>query len=396
MRAVLPSLARFRKEPRLGYSFGAAAFVVALVARFAVGPYLPPTGYPFLSFFPAVALTTYVAGLGPGLFVSLASTLSAWFLFFPGSQSERTSADLLALGFFVGVLLVDCVVIHVMITALDRLRVEEGRTRALSHELALRLDELHHAKEATDEASRAKSRLMATLGHDLKQPLNVVALAVELLVPERGGGDPSKRSLAERAQKNLQSLGRSLDLLVEAARLDASELRPNVQALDLGAIFAQLADEIAPLAAEREQELRIGRAPYVVRSDRNMLLSILRNFASNAIKYTPRGGSVRLDATPRGAVVHIVVADDGPGIPSDKLEVVFREFERLAPADAAAPDGLGLGLALVERTAGLLGHELIVESELGRGSRFGVCVPRIEPAEEDAVVPSSLVHAATV
>jgi PAS domain S-box-containing protein len=142
--ALLARLAALRGLPGSGYLAGIALFAVALWGRFALAPFLPPTGFPFLTFFPAVILTTLLGGLGPGLLVSALSTAAAKFFFIPTLRSfmPATSADLIALTFFAAVILVDCAVIHIMNTSLRRVREERARSAGLAQEqqaLAARL-----------------------------------------------------------------------------------------------------------------------------------------------------------------------------------------------------------------------------------------------------------------
>lgn len=346
--ALVVRMSAIRAKPWLAYPFGLVLFGIALGARFAA-TMLPPRGFPFLTFFPAVILSALVGGLGPGIMVAVLSTLSAWYFFISPARSfgSLSRPDLVALVFFVVVLFIDVVVIHVMTVALDRVREERERNEVLS---------------------RAKSRLMTSVGHDLRQPLNVVSLALSRLgksVPET----PENRELLARTRRNVDALAHSFEQLMELARLESEGFAPNVGPVPLEPLCARLRDEFGELAAHKDVSLVVESSDLVVRSDREMLLSILRNLVGNGVKYTPPRGSVRVTIRDGDGRAHVEVKDTGPGIPKDKLESIFEEFERLDPGNA---DGMGLGLSLVKRTAHLLGHRVSVDSTPGEGATFSV------------------------
>jgi CheY-like chemotaxis protein len=127
-------------------------------------------------------------------------------------------------------------------------------------------------------------------------------------------------------------------------------------------------------AVRKGLSLRLPPASAWVSSDAVLLERILGNLISNAVRYTCRGGVVVL-CRRRGEALRIEVVDSGPGIPADRLESIFSEFVRLEPTNDEEKQGLGLGLAIVERLARLLGHPIEVRSVVGRGSRFSIAVP---------------------
>jgi two-component system, sensor histidine kinase len=149
----------------------------------------------------------------------------------------------------------------------------------------------------------------------------------------------------------------------------------HVTAVSLQRLMQQLGDEMAPLARQKGLRLHIVPSTATVASDATYLRRILQNLLSNAIRYTDRG-AVLLGARRSGNNVLVEVHDTGPGIPQDHRKEIFREFSRLN-ATVSSSDGMGLGLAIVERACLLLGHALTLESEVGRGSTFSVEVPVI-------------------
>ncbi len=264
-------------------------------------------------------------------------------------------------------------------------RVEE-RTAEL-----MRLNrELRQAKAEAEKANLDKTRFIAAASHDILQPLNAARLFTSTLVEQTQGRD----ALVNNIDASLESVEEILGALLDISRFDAGARRPEYSSFPINDILLPLEREFAPLAAEKGLRLRVVPCGLPVRSDRRLLRRALQNLLSNAIKYTP-SGKVLLGCRRRGGLVRLEVHDTGPGIPEDKREVIFREFERLHEKGQGAP-GLGLGLSIVERICQVLGHELRLESRLGHGTVFflGVPVARREeapeaPVEERPVAPAA-------
>lgn len=243
---------------------------------------------------------------------------------------------------------------------------EIGELGAVFDQLAGKLDLRERQLRA---ASDTKRRLLAAAGHDLRQPLQVLTFVIGKL-GRLATGPAELRELA-RAEKALDRLTAALDTLVEAARLDSGAVQVRRRAILLGDLLGEIGDEWAAKAEAKGIDFRVVPTHAAVESDPALLRTVLHNLVGNAVKYTARGG-VLIGCRRGGDKVRIEVVDTGIGIPPEKLGFVFAEFEQL---DATA-DGFGLGLAIVQRTAELLGHPLTVRSEPGKGSRFGIEVPR--------------------
>jgi hypothetical protein len=237
---------------------------------------------------------------------------------------------------------------------------------AVFDQLAAKLDLRERQLRA---ASDGKRRLLAAAGHDLRQPLQVLTLVLGK-IGRLAAGPTELRELA-RAEKALDRLTAALDTLVEAARLDSGAVQVRRSVFLLGDLLDEIGDEWAAKAEAKGITFRVVPTYAAVESDPVLLRTVLHNLVGNAVKYTTRGG-VLLGCRRCGRNVRIEVVDTGIGIPPDKLGHIFAEFEQL---DGAA-EGFGLGLAIVQRTAELLGHRLTVLSEPGKGSRFGIEVPR--------------------
>lgn len=260
--------------------------------------------------------------------------------------------------------------------------------RSLAGSLERRIDErtrdLAIAREDAEQASRSKSRFVAAAVHDLLQPLNAArmfATALKARLP-----DPASLALAEHIEEALNAQDGILGSLLDIARLEAGTIETSISDWPLDQLLEPLARDFGVLAEARGLRLRRAHSRAVVRSDATLLRRIVQNFLSNAIRYTARG-SVLLGVRRLRGAVRVEVWDTGCGIAEHQRTEIFEEFRRL---DAAVSDaqarGAGLGLAIVERIARRLGHEIGLRSWPGRGSVFSVTVPlgdaaAVRPAE---------------
>lgn len=234
---------------------------------------------------------------------------------------------------------------------------------------------LNLAKEAAETANISKTRFLAAASHDVLQPLNAALLSIsalaEIQTSDRGV------ALARQVEQSLETMDELLRTLLDISKLDSGVMRPEPAEIALGSLFASLASDFTPIAAEKRLSLRFRPCGLFVRSDRMMLRRILQNIISNAIRYT-RSGGILIGARRRGDMVRIDVADTGIGIPSDQFEAIFEEFHRgsLPPGfDVGYRGGLGLGLAIVQRMVSALRHQITFTSKEGRGTTFRVYVP---------------------
>ncbi|NBC32651.1 MAG: response regulator [Alphaproteobacteria bacterium] len=230
-------------------------------------------------------------------------------------------------------------------------------------------------REAKDEAERAnlsKTKFLAAISHDLLQPLNAARLFVSALLESRLS--PRNRRLVNSSASALEAVDGLLNTLLEMSRLDAGTIAADIRAVDGRALLTALAAEYEGLARARGLEFRHVPAGVTLETDPQLLSRIIRNFLSNAIRYTP-SGRVLLGCRRRGGLVRIGVWDSGPGIPEDKLTVIFEEFQQAGQPAADGKKGLGLGLAIVHRIAGILDHPVHVRSRVGEGTLFAVDVP---------------------
>ncbi|MBI2236592.1 MAG: transporter substrate-binding domain-containing protein [Magnetospirillum sp.] len=244
---------------------------------------------------------------------------------------------------------------------------------ALTREMAWRCriqGELELAKAQAESANRAKTTFLAAASHDLRQPFQALRLFLDILsahVPATGVG----RIALGHALNAYDGAERLLNALMEISRLEAGVVIPAVETVALAPLLTELAEECRPVAVAKRLSLRLRGLEVVVLSDPVLLMRVLRNLMVNAIRYTETGG-ILLACRRRGDRVVVEVWDTGRGIPADQLDNIFEDFYQLDHPDRAEVKGVGLGLAIVVKTARLLGHRIGVRSRLGRGSVFSV------------------------
>lgn len=232
--------------------------------------------------------------------------------------------------------------------------------------------DLERARKAAETANLGKTRFLAAASHDLLQPLNAARLYLSALEASPLVG-PGARGLLDNIAKAFQSTEALLGTLLDISKMDAGGYQPRIAAVPMGDLFDTLEAEFDALARQKGLDLRCIRCSAMVRSDAQLLRRIVQNLLSNALKYTKQGRVV-LGARRRGNQLSIEVHDTGPGIAPEYQTAVFEEFRRVAPAGEPI-SGLGLGLAIVKRAADLLGHQITLNSQVGRGSWFAVTVP---------------------
>lgn len=277
-----------------------------------------------------------------------------------------------------------------LLACLIAINIYYGRIayRMLHEMIRLRLENvglIGHLQEERDRAQtadRAKTRFLAAASHDLRQPIHALGLLISTLsVLGRRGDVPSgeARSLASSAKAIVGNLSGLLNALLDISKLDAGVVTVARENVDLGELFRSLRDEFAVTARAKGLSWRVVDTSAHADTDPMMLKRILDNLLTNAFRYTNSGG-VLLGCRRRGTRVEIQVWDTGLGIPGDQKAAVFEEFVQLNNPARDKAQGLGLGLAIVRRTAELLGHPLELVSAPGRGSMFSVTLPSVHVA----------------
>jgi two-component system, sensor histidine kinase len=233
-------------------------------------------------------------------------------------------------------------------------------------------DDLKHELEQAIEASKAKSRFVAAASHDLRQPLQALALLSAALEPHV---TPAGRPLFHKVNQSVESLTGLFDALLDVSRLDAGAVPMLREPVPLASLFDEMRAHFESLASAKGLRLRVVPPKGIVMSDFAQLQRIIGNLLMNAITYS-LGGTVMLCARRCANDVRIEVRDTGIGIAPSEHEAIFQEFYQIANPERDRRKGLGLGLAIAQRIAMQLGHRIVLRSAPGRGSVFGVIVER--------------------
>lgn len=236
---------------------------------------------------------------------------------------------------------------------------------------------LRHERDEADHAARARSRFFAAASHDLRQPAQALGLFVARL--QRENFSPKLQPKLSQLAQTVGNLQELLGTLLDYSRLDGQVLRVEPQPVRAAQAIGQVVDSFAEAAAAKQLQLRSRIHDCWLMTDPALLHRILINLIGNAVKHTHTGGI--LVTCRRGAQqARIEVWDTGTGIPPEARETIFDELVQLENPERNAEKGLGLGLAIVRKSANLLGHALSLCSHVGQGSRFALTVPLTVPA----------------
>jgi signal transduction histidine kinase len=263
------------------------------------------------------------------------------------------------------------------------------RSTALSFENAALAEEARLQKAAAEEANAAKSRFLASASHDLRQPVHALGLFAGALrhepLPEKAG------VLAAQIDGAVDALDQLFVALLDASRLDAGAITPELRPVDVGDMLERLQAEMEAAAHGKglTLDLHVGGSAWVT-SDPILLQRVLRNLISNAIRYTQHGRILVAVRTAGRSKAAIEIWDTGPGIPEAQRERVFEEFYRGPDSQGQDRGGLGLGLSIVRRLCDLMDHDLELHSRTERGTLFRVRAPLTTAPGIEAVVDAPL------
>ncbi len=259
----------------------------------------------------------------------------------------------------------------------------EARVDERTHALALANQQLHDSEGRLREADRRKDEFLATLAHELRNPLAPIRTGLEILKSDGVSGEATARA-HEVIGRQMRHLVRLIDDLLDVSRITANRLDLRLERVSVREVLHQSV-ETARADLDRAGHgltVQLPAEPTYVLGDPTRLTQIVSNLVQNACKYTPREGQVTLTAVAMDAQVEIAVRDNGIGIASGDLPKLFEKFSQVSPGLERGGGGLGLGLALVRGLVSLHGGEVEVHSAgAGQGSEFVVRLPRVEPPE---------------
>ncbi len=294
----------------------------------------------------------------------------------------------MSLGYFFAIALTDRIMaLNIAAKAIARgnLRV---RVPAAGHDevasLARTFNDMAAQLEATarkqQELDTLRRDLVAWAGHDLRTPLASIRVIVEALADGMVQDPPTVERYLRTAQHDIRSLSQLIDDLFEMAQIDAGGLKLQRQPNSISDLVSDTLESFSAQADRQGVRLEGSCAPGVdpVWIDAQQIGRALANLVANAVRHTPAGGEVRVQATRAGGAVRVEVSDTGEGISRDALAHVFEQFYRGEQSRSRATGGAGLGLAIAKGIVEAHGGQIQVESEPGRGSRFVLTLPQTD------------------
>lgn len=292
-------------------------------------------------------------------------------------MSELTGGSIAAIEILLTVL-VELFFLRVLNEQISKLLQVEDKNTEL-------LDALKQKNIALEQANASQSRYLSAASHDLRQPLHALALLTN--DAQRKNNVPEIDSTLKKMELAIDSLSQSFNAMLNLSRLDAGVVKPQFKRMPIQRLLQRLEVEYSDVASEKNLKLIFHPSSFWVLSDEDMLYSILSNFISNALRYTQTGGVLIGTRRLSADRFKIVVYDTGSGVPSEKAQQIFNEYQRLAEAEQRVKGGVGLGLAISERMAKLLGAKLSVKSILGKGSAFGLILNTTEQSRDPVIDP---------
>jgi signal transduction histidine kinase len=226
-----------------------------------------------------------------------------------------------------------------------------------------------------------KTQFVSIVSHELRTPLTAIQGSLKLLASGALGELPPKSSrMIDMAQSNSERLVRLVNDILDLQRMESGAEELQLSAFTDEILLDEVAALMQPLASEAGVTLTIDPARVSMTADHDRLIQTLSNLVGNAVKFSETGGRVSLASSEDDGVLRFTVADEGRGIPSDKLDSIFGRFQQVEASDARAKGGTGLGLAISKQIVELHGGSIHVESELGSGSTFIFTIPTDSPA----------------
>jgi signal transduction histidine kinase len=247
--------------------------------------------------------------------------------------------------------------------------------RELARRAAVAIDNAQLYRKA-EEAIRVRDAFLSVASHELYTPITALRLTVEHLRRKTTNAESLQR-LSARAERQVERLTHLIDQLLSVSRIQGGHLDLRLEEVDIGDVLRDVLDRFEDLLAQSRSELSIlAPSPVIGRWDRSRLDQVVSNLLSNAIKFG-EGRPIRIEVDGQDDTATLVVADQGTGIPAERLPFLFRRFERAVSSDVVG--GMGLGLYIVKAIVTALGGTVHLDSAPARGSTFTVKLPRSGP-----------------
>lgn len=244
--------------------------------------------------------------------------------------------------------------------------------------------ELESRNREVERANQLKSEFLASMSHELRTPLHTIIGFTELLAEELEGPlNEKQQRFMDHIHKDSLHLLTLINDILDISKIESGRIELRRETFDLGVVLEETLSSVRPQAAAKSIAIETSLSiPSVVFADRMRVKQVLFNLLSNALKFTPEGGKVRVEGALRDGFVEISVSDTGIGIPKDQHQAVFDKFHQVGATTKGVREGTGLGLAISKALVEEHGGRIWLESELGKGSRFTFTIALEDAYEE--------------
>jgi len=380
-----PLASRFlKREPPASVAYVVATAItgIALLIAKALVPDVPEPNY--LPFIAAVAVSTWYGGLGAGMVASVLSIFAIDFSFLPpiGKIEFTHSEEVVETIVFVVVALL----ISATTTALRRARaLAEQRAYELAASNAALERQMEEVKALSERLQRTREDVLRTVAHDLRNPLHLLVTSTEMLA-ELELPRERREMIVEITKRAATQMNRLLSDLLDSAQIHAGRLSLQLDSVPLGVLIERAAESARPLADEKgiTLDVRVADAMARTRADEVRVQQVLGNLVGNALKFTPSGGHITIDACAKDGWAIVRVTDNGPGIAREQLPKLFEQFWQQRSGDRR---GVGLGLGIARGIIEAHGGTIDVTSTLGRGTSFVFTLPLATTAPHEVERP---------
>ncbi len=384
------TLRRFLERAGRGYGLAASALLMGFLASLAIYPAVPQG--PGVVFLAALLFTAARAGTGPGIALTVVSSLVLEYFFFPPLYSWKlTAASVAATGAYAGVALMVGAATQSARHAQRKAELARDAAESLARQLRIQSDEIREKNRQLEEQrvqlqasldelakqDRFRNEFLAMLAHELRNPLSPILISVDILRARLGKDDRVRRPL-EIIGRQSRHLARLVDDLLDVSRVTQGKIRLDPAEVDLVHVLHQVVDAAMPLIAERghDLDLEIPDSPMWLQGDATRLVQVFSNLLTNAAKYTDPGGCIELRAGIDAGMARIVVRDNGRGIEAELLPYLFELFVQAERSLDRSEGGLGIGLSLARTLVQMHGGVIEARSAgLGHGAEFEVRLP---------------------
>lgn len=261
--------------------------------------------------------------------------------------------------------------------------VRDDTDRRLAEQALEQNRELEERNREIERATKLKSQFLASMSHELRTPLTAILGFIGLLIDEIAGPlNDKQRRFAEHTRNGANHLLQLINDILDLSKIEAGQVELHQESFALAEALPEVLSLIRPLVMKKKVRLESQTSDLRIYADRIRFKQVLYNLLSNATKFTPEGGVIRLACSREGDQVQISVSDTGIGIATEDQRVIFEEFRQVGPTTGGLKEGTGLGLAITRRLLEQQGGRIWVESQVGQGSCFAFTLPAGAPVTE--------------